>query len=358
MLIFDGPLKLLITFNKHLKHSGIELTVYQAGWLFALQFVEYGDPPQAKLVCIPRPDLDSVSAGCIQSPLQMCMVSMDLPRPVERADSSCHIRLKLCCGAIIFDDFLPWDMMSADLYRPSHILNLMAPPPPMRLIAKGKMVIQEYPIRYYIHSALGAVTAFHFVLSLRGGGGPRPTPMWEAKHLIAATMVAAGASLKETDRFADQLVEAAGPGSILESCKPASLTAKINNMKKLAHKLQIMIPDLAHQATKVQNKVRDKLRNSEVPIDAQELPRHLSIQERYFLNQDDTTCQQLQLVQPNQSGCVLMTPQDAMAWLQTPQVLSPDEFAIITLGSCLCEDKTSCNARSWPFLCSARQTIP
>lgn len=56
MLVFQGPLKPLITFNKHLKASGVELVVFQAGWIFALQFIEFGDPPAAKLLCIPRPE--------------------------------------------------------------------------------------------------------------------------------------------------------------------------------------------------------------------------------------------------------------------------------------------------------------
>lgn len=39
-------------------------------------------------------------------------------------------------------------------------------------------------------------------------------------------------------------------------------------------------------------------------------------------------------------------------WLQTPQTLSQDEFAIITLGTCMCEDKDACKELNIPMFSS------
>lgn len=95
----------------------------------------------------------------------------------------------------------------------------------------------------------------------------------EAKDMIATSLVAAGACLKATDNFAESLVKSAGSVSVLDTCKPASLTAKISNLRKLANKLQIPMRDLAHQAMKVQQKWKDRVKNGAINVDPQDLPK-------------------------------------------------------------------------------------
>lgn len=352
MLVFQGPLKPLGTFNKHLKASGVELVTFQAGWLFALQFIEFGDPPAAKLLCIPRPDQASLDPEALRTLLQMCFVSMAMPPKKIPSHTTCNIKINLW-GAMVFHGDVSRNLMSSEIFdaydRGSSLLDLTIP---IRLISRGKMVVQEYPIRHYIHQDPKMTTVLHFVLSLHGGGGPKPTPTWEAKHMIATAMISAGAALGDIDKFADEFIRAAGPSSIMDTCKPASPTAKLANLKKLATKLKITIPDLNRQVNKINQKVKDKLRNAELALDIQELPKNLKVQEGFFTNQDGTACHQHALVQPNKSGFVLQSPEEAVPWLQTPHTLSQDEFGIVVVGSCLCENKHSCKPLAIP-MCSS-----
>eukprot|EP00438_Fugacium_kawagutii_P020389 Skav231744 [mRNA] locus=scaffold1584:181040:183616:+ [translate_table: standard] len=351
-IVFDGPLKQLITFNKHLKHSGVELVIYQAGWIFALQFIEYGDPPQARLLCIPRPGQDGVTANLIRMLMQMCFASMTLPKNMPESEHTCKIRVKLW-GTTIFLGSIPRNTMASDLFdaydKAAHVVNIDGR---MRLIARGKMVIQEYPIRHYIHPDKNMVTAFSFVLQLRGGGGSKVTPLWEAKHAIATAFVTIGAELKAIEEFSERMVLTAGPNSILEQCKPASITARVANLKKLANQMKVPIPDSNVQANKSQQRMKDRLQKLNVTVDTQELIKQLVVEDGFFCNEDSTPCQQLQMIQPNQSGFVLATPQEATPWLGTPQTLSQDEFAIVVIGQCNCQDRSGCKELTIPMFSS------
>lgn len=348
MMHFEGDLKKLITFSKYLKHSGIELILFQAGWLITLQFVEYGDPPVAKLLFVPRPSCTGASRAFVRSLLHMCLASMDFPRTVPKSEEACYIRVKLW-STIIFEGFLPRNTMSQELFdAQSRAGDLLGYTGAMRLIARGKQISQEFPIRHYIHKDVDTTTTFHFVLQLRGGGGVKPVPVWEAKHAIATVFVAAGATLKAIDTFCDEMVHIAGPNSIMDCCKSASMTAKLANLKKLASRLQVKIPETSQQATQLQQKVREKLKHEASRYDPQELPRQLQIQEGFFCNDDGTACKQQPVVQPNISGVVLLSWEEAKPWLQPPQKLSADEFGIIVVGQCACDKSSACRKLTIP----------
>eukprot|EP00438_Fugacium_kawagutii_P019921 Skav203125 [mRNA] locus=scaffold3040:40540:45672:+ [translate_table: standard] len=348
MLMFNGPLKKLITFNKYIKGSGMELILYQSGWLVVLQFVEFGDPPQGRLLILPRPDRSGVSRAFARSLIQMCLVSMDFPKSVKASQDTCKVRVKLW-SSIVYEGNVSRNTMSADFFdaysRSSQLMGYMIP---MRIVLRGKQVIQEYPLRHYIHKDPDAVNTLHYVLQLKGGGGFQPADAWSAKHAVATTMVTAGAPLKEIDAFADQLMMVAGPTSMLDCCKPASVTAKINNLRRLATKLQVKMPELSQQATKIQNKMRDKIRSDAAKFPVQELPKHVHIQDGFFLNEDGTHCNQISGVQPNTSGVVVMTWEEAHPWLQPLQKLSSDELGIVVLGGCQCQDQSKCNHLTIP----------
>eukprot|EP00438_Fugacium_kawagutii_P034629 Skav223585 [mRNA] locus=scaffold689:188752:193908:+ [translate_table: standard] len=342
MLMFNGPLKKLITFNKYIKASGMELILYQSGWLVVLQFVEFGDPPQGRLLIIPRPDRSGVSRAFARSLIQMCLISMDFPTSVPQSEDTCKVKVKLW-STIVYEGNVPRNIMCSDFFdayeRSSRVLGYMSQ---MRIILRGKQIMQEFPLRHYIHQNPEAVNTLHYVLQLRGGGGSQPADIWSAKHAVATTMVTAGADLKLIDAFVDQLTLIAGPTSMVECCKPASVTAKINNLRRLASKLKVPMPEISQQAFKLQNKIKDKIRADPTRYPTQELPKHLQIQEGFLLNADGTQCPQLNMVQPNSTGVVLLNWEDAMPWLLPPQKLSVDELGIIVLGQCHCQDASAC----------------
>eukprot|EP00438_Fugacium_kawagutii_P031367 Skav216013 [mRNA] locus=scaffold833:322754:339518:+ [translate_table: standard] len=342
MLMFNGPLKKLITFNKYIKASGMELILYQSGWLVVLQFIEFGDPPQGRLLVLPRPDRSGVSRSFARSLIQMCMVSMDFPKSREASSETCKVKVKLW-GAIIYDGNVPRNTMCDDFFeaynRSSRMLGYLIP---MRIILRGKMIIQEFPLRHYIHANPDAVNTLHYVLQLKGGGGFQPADIGTAKQAVATALVTAGAPLKEIDMFTEQLMLVAGPTSMVDCCKPASITAKINNIRRLSNKLQVKMPEISQQASKIQNKMKDKMKQDLQRFSTQELPRHIHIEEGFLLNDDGTPCQQLSSVQPNASGVVVMSWEEAQPWLQPLQKLSTDELGIIVLGGCHCSDQTAC----------------
>eukprot|EP00438_Fugacium_kawagutii_P003389 Skav226331 [mRNA] locus=scaffold4486:74102:79288:+ [translate_table: standard] len=348
MIIFTGELRKLITFNKHLKHSGIELILYQIGWLIALQFVEYGDPPEGRLLILPRPDYVGVSRALVRGLMQLCMVSMCMPPSLPESDQTCKIRIKLW-DVWVYEGNLHRNLLSAELFqaysRPSDLLEYR---PAMRIICRGKMMIQEFPIGEYISPSPDSVNSLHFVLSLRGGGGSQPAPIWEAKHSIATAFVAAGANLKDVDVFVDQMVHVAGPTCIVAQCKPASITAKIANLTKLAAQFQIKVPDTSKQAAKAHQKVKDKMRNEFNRYEPHDLPGQVQLQEGYFRNDDGTPCQQVAKIQPGGCGIAVMSWDDALPWLQPPQQVSPDELGLLVLGECKCGHPSGCKKVTVP----------
>eukprot|EP00438_Fugacium_kawagutii_P020796 Skav230553 [mRNA] locus=scaffold2019:94424:99316:- [translate_table: standard] len=348
MIVFKGDAKRLITLAKHLKHAGIELLMFQCGWLLTIQFIEYGDPPECRLLVLPRADCKGFTRARIHSLLQMCMVAIDMKQSFGDHDAECRVKIKLW-GTIVYQGTMSRNTLTDDILqaymRSSTMLGL---PTPMRMVSRGKQMMNEYPIRHYIHPSLETPNMFHMVLQLRGGGGQKPAPLWDAKHALATTMVAAGASLPDTEQFTDHMISKAGPTSIVEACKPASIVAKVNNLRRLANQVQVEMPDIAKQGAKIQQRIKDKLKHEATRVDMQELPKHLQVREGFFKNADGTACPQLPLVQPSTTGFVVLSWTEAAPWLEPPQQLSADEFGILVVGQCGCSQNTTCKKVSVP----------
>ena len=66
----------------------------------------------------------------------------------------------------------------------------------------------------------------------------------------------------------------------------------------------------------------------DLPVEA------MTIETGFLLNQDDTSCLQLQKIAPNVSGAVLMKYSEAKQWLEKRIVLSQDELVLIVVGAC------------------------
>ncbi len=72
------------------------------------------------------------------------------------------------------------------------------------------------------------------------------------------------------------------------------------------------------------------------------------IKQGFFMNQDDTNCDQIDAIQSGCSGVCLMGSQEAIPWVQSEKVLSQDELAILVLGQCPATDKKSCKRITTP----------
>ena len=65
-------------------------------------------------------------------------------------------------------------------------------------------------------------------------------------------------------------------------------------------------------------------------------------------NQDDSNSDQIDAIQAGCSSVCLMSPQEAIPWVQSDKTLSQDELAVLVLGQCPAVDKKACRRITTP----------
>lgn len=106
--------------------------------------------------------------------------------------------------------------------------------------------------------------------------------------------------------------------------------------------LHVPLPQIAEKMQKAKKKAQQKFQTVSRSLPANLPIESIVIQNDFFKNQDDTTCQQIQKISPNVSGIIVMKYSEAQQWIDSHATLSQDELAILIIGFCGCESSDLC----------------
>ena len=120
----------------------------------------------------------------------------------------------------------------------------------------------------------------------------------QQKNVLAAFLLSQGAELKECVHVTDALIRGAGASAIASILGQKRISKKCEGITQLAQGLHIAMPQIAEKLrqakVKAQKKFQASARSSPVnlPVDV------MTIESGFLLNQDDTSCLQLQKIAP------------------------------------------------------------
>ena len=178
---------------------------------------------------------------------------------------------------------------------------------------------------------------------LHGGGKPVKTEEGvKAKNALATFLLERGADLQTTSVFTEKVVTTAGQQAIHSILQIKQPGAKLAALRKLADSMVLKMPELSTVDRQRNALVQRKMKAQNVAHHTPH-PSEFRLQEDFFLNQDGTSCKQIETIQAGSSGVALMASQDAVPWLQVDQHISQDELAALVLGACPCPDHQKCH---------------
>ena len=211
----------------------------------------------------------------------------------------------------------------------------------MRLVAHSGLVNPDLALKHY--SRCGpedrTIAVLTFTGALRGGGFEKdPASVHELnvqqKNGLAKFLLSQGADLKESLHFIDSIVRNAGASAVSSVLGQKQIQRKWEGLSQLALALHVPMPQIAERLQKAKKKAQQKFQSVSRSLPANLPIESIVIQNDFFRNQDDTSCQQIQKISPNVSGVIVMRFAEARQWIESYATLSQDELAILIIGVC------------------------
>ena len=346
MFTMRGEFRLLHKFLLMMRETGMEDMLKKCGWFPACVFTRLQEPLQFDIVFVALPRVPTVTWHFLRTLIKSALVCLGMPKPVH-GDDSVMTKVKLW-KFVSFKGPLPrmfpmqnfldiWDQ-ACTIVNDHHAMNLAS---------HAGLVNPDMALKHFSRCGPGDVACANltFVGVLRGGGpnssnqnDKMPAHEHELniqqKNALASFMLSQGAELKECVHFIDSLIRGAGPSAISSVMGQKRVSKKWDGISQLAQALHITMPPLGQKLQIANAKAKKKFQAGarSAPVN---LPVYaLTIENGFLLNQDDTSCLQLQKIAPNVSGAVLMKYCDAKQWLERRIVLSQDELVLIVVGAC------------------------
>eukprot|EP00438_Fugacium_kawagutii_P026990 Skav224430 [mRNA] locus=scaffold657:635485:639051:+ [translate_table: standard] len=351
MLVFQDDLENIFPMNRVFKFTGMELALDRAGWKVSVQFVQFGRPAKARLLVFPSPVGESMSIRAVREFIRACFVTFCFPKPVRESRKSALIRAKLW-GVRFFEGFLKLDAPMSDMYDAwDQASSFVGDPMPYRIVALGKLTIQENLMRDYIPAdkPRDSHTTFVFMPPQHGGGPAVSDAIVRTKNQLATLLINAGAHLEDLTPFVDKMFTQVGHVAIQQALGTKPAADKWKALRQMASGASIEFPTLSPKERDAGKRIKDKLAQLKKDQQDQLIPNLLTLQEGFFVNMDGSNSTQLDRLQPNACGVVIMTPKEAEPWISANQKISPDELAILVLGHCLCDDRSKCKVTNVPM---------
>eukprot|EP00438_Fugacium_kawagutii_P032091 Skav202512 [mRNA] locus=scaffold1359:169685:175086:- [translate_table: standard] len=351
MLVFQDDLENIFPMNRVFKFTGMELALDRAGWKVSVQFVQFGRPAKARLLVFPSPVGESMSIRAVREFIRACFVTFCFPKPVRESRKSALIRAKLW-GVRFFEGFLKLDAPMSDMYDAwDQASSFVGDPMPYRIVALGKLTIQENLMRDYIPAdkPRDSHTTFVFMPPQHGGGPAVSDAIVRTKNQLATLLINAGAHLEDLTPFIDKMFTQVGHVAIQQALGTKPAADKWKALRQMASGASIEFPTLSPKERDAGKRIKDKLAQLNKDQQDQLIPNLLTLQEGFFVNMDGSNSTQLDRLQPNACGVVIMTPKEAEPWISANQKISPDELAILVLGHCLCDDRSKCKVTNVPM---------
>ena len=348
-VFFQTSVADIITILKFFKHSGIERALRRVGWMSVMEFVEFGSDPITRLLIIPiPPGNDGTMLYCSRDTLKAILMTtlhaLSMP-PSSNLRASVFIKVK-AWGVVIFQGWMDgyttvsiftrsWEVISGCIESPSQL----------RAVCRGRSINPDRQILEYAHhnEQDELYADIHLVPQMHGGGPgkPKTEDIVKNKNAIASYLLERGADLQQTSLFAEKLVTSAGGQAIFHVMSIREDGAKMNALEKLAKTLNLSVPDIRHAHAQKNKTVNKKVKEQQFHTRTL-CASDFRFKSGFFQNQDGTSCKQIDAIQAGCSGVCMMSPQDAIPWVQGDKTLSEDELAILVLGHCPSSDKAGC----------------
>ena len=337
MMTWHDNLEILLRFIKGLKETGVELMFSKLGWMITVQFVAWEEPTVARIVMFPKPVGQRASLFLMRKFLQMVLFKYALPKSQAEGGHSYVFTKVRVSGTDIHRAALPRSTMCSDFIDSwDQASNVVALPSSIRMLVNGKQSSAEWRLSDYARTgpAGDLVANVTFVYPLRGGGpSPKSEPSSTVRNMMATWLLTQGAEMTDVVDFVNALNKA-GAIAVASVLEFKDKTRRMEALQTLADSLNLTIPkvNVKHQ---VKRKVQQR-----IPVDQALDLTQVTIKPDFFVNQDDTPCQQRATPGPGEAGVCLIASSDAIAWYD--QAISADEQAMIVIGGCTCPCKERC----------------
>ena len=342
-LLWSDRLQTLLTFNRMIKKTGIELILNKLGWFAAVQFTSADNETIGRFVMFPRPEGKTCSRDLVLFFLQAAFLRFALPTDqVPSRGWGVHTRVKIF-GQVIFSRYLPGGLPCSDMIDAwDQAANMVAKPQPIRLLICGRQASPEYKLLDYAKTSPAGdrVASVDWVAPLRGGGGADVQPSSAMKNQLATYLLHQGGDMTEIAPFVTSIAKA-GAVAMTAILEERDKSHKLDSLKRLAATLGVKMPDLQVRQNDAKKRVNGKMGNL-ANLDIFKIV----IKEGFFTNQDGTACQQRQQPQPGAAGISILNATDAAPWIG--QTISADEQALLILGKCPCQNPASCQRINLP----------
>jgi len=354
MFTMKGNFQLLIKFLRMMKDTGMEEMLKKCGWFPACVFNSLQEPLCFDIIFVAMPQVPTVTQQFLKTLIKSALACLGMPKQVNASDA---IMTKVKVWKVVaFHGFLPrmFPMQNfLDIW--DQACTIVADHHEMNLVSHVGRVNPDMALKHFSRCGPGDVACANitFVGVLRGGG-PNVMPQLDKmpahahelniqqKNSLASFLLSQGAELKECVQFIESLIRGAGPNAIASVMGQKRVAKKWEGISQLSQALHIAMPPLGQKLQAANAKAKKKFQASarslpvDLPVDA------LTIETGFLLNQDDTSCLQLQKIAPNVSGAVLMKYAEAKPWLEKRLVLSQDELVLIVVGVCDHQEPDKC----------------
>lgn len=335
----DGDFEVFKKFLKMMLETRIDEMLRMCGWLAVCQYLSF-EPTRAKILFIRIPGVSPTTMNFLIAVVRSALVCVGMPSPTSGVDDV-DTKIKLW-HVVVFKGCLPrmypvqelldiWDQ--ACTIVGDHFL--------MRLVAHSGLVNPDLALKHY--SRCGpedrTIAVLTFTGALRGGGFEKdPASVHELnvqqKNGLAKFLLSQGADLKESLHFIDSIVRNAGASAVSSVLGQKQIQRKWEGLSQLALALHVPMPQIAERLQKAKKKAQQKFQSVSRSLPANLPIESIVIQNDFFRNQDDTSCQQIQKISPNVSGVIVMRFAEARQWIESYATLSQDELAILIIGVC------------------------
>eukprot|EP00438_Fugacium_kawagutii_P019202 Skav226199 [mRNA] locus=scaffold2208:181236:185744:- [translate_table: standard] len=252
-------------------------------------------------------------------------------------NQSYPVKLKIF-GQVLWEGILP-EIMTIDVVKT--ILKLAMQPVTMnreyRIVIMGKQICDATIGELFRDGKHKLV--LHAIGMMRGGGdasankGSKQQQKQMMQSTLATTLLEQGYPLEWTKATVDTIAWKYGLPRLQAVCAQAKGPSRLREIMALCKEQSIQLPELPKPSNQSTTKgapwqANKKRKETNQIID----PKDYKIIEGFFFNSDDSAIEVIPAVKPQATGICILTAMQAQQWINSDQLLSSDELAIIALG--------------------------
>eukprot|EP00438_Fugacium_kawagutii_P007750 Skav221250 [mRNA] locus=scaffold1045:583762:585732:+ [translate_table: standard] len=202
-----------------------------------------------------------------------------------------------------------------------------------RIVNLGKLKVPELTIADCTFSKREATKyiILHLILGMKGGGPQTTTKTAhriQVKNSIASSLLYEGHELSWVSQMVDKLIDAISVKQAAPVTTMPPGPSRINAIYALMKQANLEIPTIKSALTSqgaMQQKSKKRLPVMPCPSNYRVIPGTL-------LNEDDSHAHQAKELHAHQRGFCLVTLDEATPWLNSGELISADELALIVIG--------------------------